>query len=55
MSQFRRWMKDKSGATAIEYGLLLAGVALAILLSIDALSDNLNILFYDRLSDALGE
>jgi pilus assembly protein Flp/PilA len=29
--EFRRLMQDQSGATAIEYGLIAAGIALAIL------------------------
>jgi pilus assembly protein Flp/PilA len=27
---FRDWLQDKSGATAIEYGLIAAGISLAI-------------------------
>jgi len=31
VNEFRRFMQDQSGATAIEYGLVAAGIALAIL------------------------
>ena len=30
MTKFLRFLKDESGATAIEYGLIAAGIALAI-------------------------
>ncbi len=31
MSTFKRFLADESGATAIEYGLIAAGIALAII------------------------
>ncbi|MBI1238497.1 MAG: Flp family type IVb pilin [Alphaproteobacteria bacterium] len=38
MSQFfSRFFKDESGATAIEYGLIAAGIAVAIIAAVDAL------------------
>ena len=40
-----RFMQDQSGATAIEYGLLAALIALAIISSVKALSSNLSLLF----------
>lgn len=40
-----RFAKDESGATAIEYGLIAAGVGVAILVGIGALADGLNALF----------
>jgi pilus assembly protein Flp/PilA len=36
-----RFFKDESGATAIEYGLIAAGIALAIIEVIYALGTNL--------------
>jgi pilus assembly protein Flp/PilA len=33
---------DKSGATAIEYGLIAAGIALAIIAVVNGLGTNLN-------------
>jgi pilus assembly protein Flp/PilA len=40
-----RFVKDESGATAIEYGLIAAGIGVAILVGIDAVSGALNTLF----------
>jgi len=40
-----RFAKDESGATAIEYGLIAAGIGIAILTGIDALATGLNTLF----------
>jgi len=36
-----RFMKDESGATAIEYGLIAAGIALAIITVVNGLGTNL--------------
>jgi pilus assembly protein Flp/PilA len=38
---FRRFLKDRSGATAIEYGLIAALIALAIMGSIGFTGDSL--------------
>jgi len=40
-----RFAADQSGATAIEYGLIAAGIGIAILTGIDALGTGLNTLF----------
>lgn len=40
-------MKDESGATAIEYGLIAAGIALAIIAVVNGLGTNLNTKFTD--------
>ena len=37
-----RLMNDESGATAIEYGLIAAGIALAIIAVVNGLGTNLN-------------
>ncbi len=37
--------KDESGATAIEYGLIAAGIAVAIIVAVQLLGDELAILF----------
>jgi pilus assembly protein Flp/PilA len=37
-----RFMKDESGATAIEYGLIAAGISLAIIEVVNGLGSNLN-------------
>ena len=39
---FARFVKDESGATAIEYGLIAAGIALAIIAIMNGLGTNLN-------------
>jgi pilus assembly protein Flp/PilA len=36
-----RFVKDESGATAIEYGLIAAGIALAIITIVNGLGSNL--------------
>ena len=40
-----RFVKDESGATAIEYGLIAAGIAVAILTAIQAVGGSLTGLF----------
>ena len=40
-----RFVKDEFGATAIEYGLIAAGIGVAILVGIDAVSGASNTLF----------
>ena len=37
-----RFVKDESGATAIEYGLIAAGIALAIIAAVNSLGSTLN-------------
>ena len=41
MSMFRRFVKDDSGATAIEYGLIAALVSVAIIVMLGTLGDEL--------------
>ena len=38
----RKFLSDNSGATAIEYGLIAAGIALAIIAVVNGLGTNLN-------------
>ena len=40
-----RFVKDESGATAIEYGLIAAGISVAIIATVEALGTNLNTTF----------
>jgi pilus assembly protein Flp/PilA len=40
-----RFCKDQSGATAIEYGLIAAGISVAIILAVQTLGTNLNTTF----------
>jgi pilus assembly protein Flp/PilA len=39
------FFSDESGATAIEYGLIAAGIALAIIAAVNGLGTNLNTQF----------
>lgn len=39
---FARFAKDESGATAIEYGLIAAGISLAIIAVVNGIGTNLN-------------
>ncbi len=53
--RYYNWLSDKigrftansSGATAIEYGLIAAGIAVAIIVSVGLLGDELGGLFGD--------
>ncbi len=40
-----KFCKDEQGATAIEYGLIAAGIAVAIIATVQALGTNLNTTF----------
>lgn len=42
-----RFLKDESGATAIEYGLIAAGIAVAIITAVNSLGTTLNGVFGD--------
>ncbi len=42
MNLVSRFMRDESGATAIEYGLIAAGIAVAIITVVATLGSNLN-------------
>jgi pilus assembly protein Flp/PilA len=39
---FARFLKDETAATAIEYGLIAAGIALAIIAVVNGLGSTLN-------------
>jgi len=42
-----RFMNDESGATAIEYGLIAAGISVVIIVAVRALGTTLNTTFGD--------
>jgi pilus assembly protein Flp/PilA len=42
---FEQFIRDESGATAIEYGLIAGLVSVAIIIALTALGDSLNNLF----------
>lgn len=50
---FSRFAKDESGATAIEYGLIAAGIAVAIALTVQAVGGALDGVF-QKVNTALG-
>ena len=43
--RLRAFLKDESGATAIEYGLIASGVALAVIAVVNGLGTSLNAKF----------
>jgi pilus assembly protein Flp/PilA len=42
---FQSFLRNEQGATAIEYGLLAAGISVAIIATVAALGSNLNTTF----------
>ena len=40
-----RWLKNLEGATAVEYGLIVGGIAVAVGLALFAMGDKLNVSF----------
>ena len=51
-ARIRKFAADTSGATAIEYVLIAAGIAMAIVVTVGFLGDELALLFQE-LADAL--
>jgi pilus assembly protein Flp/PilA len=45
MTKLARFLHDETAATAIEYGLIAAGIALAIIAVVNGLGSNLNTMF----------
>jgi pilus assembly protein Flp/PilA len=45
MRLIRKFISDESGATAIEYSLIAAGIALAIIAAVNGLGSKLNTKF----------
>ncbi len=41
MVTFKKFIRDESGATAIEYGLIAAGIAVAIITVVQGIGTNL--------------
>jgi len=44
-----KFLRDQSGATAIEYGLIAAGISVAIIATVQALGTSLNTRLHERL------
>ncbi len=45
MKKFAQFAKDESGATAIEYGLIAAGIAVAIITAVQTVGTDLTAMF----------
>ncbi|MGP0090411.1 MAG: Flp family type IVb pilin [Xanthobacteraceae bacterium] len=45
MSKLMRFVRDESGATAIEYGLIAAGISVAIIAIVNTIGGTLNTKF----------
>ena len=45
MTKLKQFLADESGATAIEYGLIAAGISLAIISIVNGLGSNLKTKF----------
>ena len=45
VSHMVRFLKEENGATAVEYGLMVALIAMAILVTVRLVGTNLNTLF----------
>jgi pilus assembly protein Flp/PilA len=45
MSMIRRFFRDEKGATAIEYGLIAAGIAIVIIAAVNGVGQQLNTTF----------
>ena len=45
MTLLANFLKDQSGATAIEYGLIAAGISVAIVVVVQTVGTNLNTTF----------
>ena len=50
----KKFIRNDKGATAIEYGLIAAGIAVAIAVVVFALGSQLNVLFNDILTKISG-
>lgn len=53
MSKVFAFLKDESGATAIEYGLIAAGISVVIIAAVQTVGTNLNTTF-TSIGKALG-
>jgi pilus assembly protein Flp/PilA len=45
MSKLYAFIRDENGATAIEYGLIAAGISVAIIAAVQGLGTQLNVVF----------
>jgi pilus assembly protein Flp/PilA len=52
-SSLRRFLSDISGATAIEYAMVAAGIAMAVISAVDLVGQNVKTAFFDKIVAAL--
>jgi pilus assembly protein Flp/PilA len=52
INRIRRFIKNEDGPTAVEYAVMVALIAVAIIVTVQALGENLNTTF-GNVSDAL--
>ena len=48
-----RFLNDKSGAAAIEYALVAAGISVVIVVTVATIGSQLNSAFYDKINNDL--
>ena len=51
-SSLKRFASDESGATAIEYAMMAAGIAVVIVTAVNTLGQNVKDAFFDKLANA---
>jgi pilus assembly protein Flp/PilA len=51
ISVIKRLAQDNAGGTSIEYGLIAAAMAVAIITTVSAISGSLNVIFTAALAD----
>lgn len=51
---FKAWLRAEDGATAIEYGLICAGIGLAIVAAMFAFGDQM-IAVFETMDESLGD
>jgi pilus assembly protein Flp/PilA len=49
----RRFLADEQGATALEYGLIVSGIAIAICTTIFSVGTNIKEVLYEKIAAAL--
>ncbi|MEM6712659.1 MAG: Flp family type IVb pilin [Pseudomonadota bacterium] len=49
------FLRNEDGTTAIEYGMIAAGLSVAVVLSVNQLGVDLNEFFFERIPEALAE
>ncbi len=47
LAQAKRFIREEAGASAVEYGLLVAGIAVVVMAAIYTIGSNLNTKFTD--------